>query len=85
MIVLFVLNTFNAQFAYQNTVASGFFEWLYLCVFCWFALEYLISVIENIGHIYGQSTNKLVMAIKMKFSKFFDIEGINETPPNETK
>lgn len=74
MIVLFVLNSFYLEFKDSNNLASAFFEWLYLFVFCWFALEYLISVIENIGRIYGKSTNKLVIAIKGKFNKIFDIE-----------
>lgn len=80
MIVFFVLNTFYLQYKDSNNLASTFFEWLYLFVFCWFALEYLVSVIENIGKIYGQSTNKLVIAIKGKFNKIFDIE---DTPTNE--
>lgn len=81
MIIFFVLNTFYMQYKESNNIASGFFEWLYLFVFCWFALEYLVSVIENIGGIYGQSTNKMVIAIKTKFNKFFDIE----IPTDETK
>lgn len=74
MIVFFVLHSFYLEFKESNSLASTLFEWLYLCVFCWFALEYLISVIENIGKIYGQSTNKLVIAIKSKFNRIFDIE-----------
>lgn len=72
MIVLFVLNTFQEQFKESNNIASVFFEWFYLFVFAWFATEYLISIIENIGKIYGKSTNSLVKAIKSKQKILFE-------------
>jgi hypothetical protein len=79
MIVFFVLNSFYLQYKESNSIASGFFEWLYLAVLIFFALEYLVSVLENIAVISGQSTNVLVASIKKKLNKILDLEQ-NETP-----
>lgn len=79
MIVFFVLNTFYLEYKQSNSLASGVFEWLYLAVLIFFALEYLVSVLENVAIIGGKSNNVLIAAIKKKLNNILDLEQ-NETP-----
>lgn len=78
MIVFFVLNTFYIQYKNSNSIASGFFEWLYIAVLIFFALEYLVSVLENVAVISGQSNNVLISSIRKKLNSILDLEQ-NET------
>lgn len=68
MIVIYVINTFKIQFQESSVILHGLFDWMYAGVFAYTALEYLVSVLENIAVISGKESSALIMAIKEKLN-----------------
>ena len=70
-LLFFVLNTLKIQYEGNNKIAFYFWEWLHTFIVGYVNLEYLISVLENIGVISGKDNTKLIKAITGKFDSIF--------------
>lgn len=66
-LVFLVVNILKLQFASNNVVAFHFWDWLHTFIISYVSLEYLISVIENVGVISGKDNTKLIKLITGKF------------------
>lgn len=67
LILLYVTNSMRLEYSgslesFRN-LASGFFTWLHGTMFIYIVLEYLISVLENLGAITGKSKDNLIKSI----------------------
>lgn len=78
MVLLYVVNTMKIEYSEQggsfSTLASGFFTWLHGTLFIYIVIEYLISVLENLGVITGKSNDTLIMKIIKKLNGFLGDE-----------
>jgi len=52
-------------------MASVLFTWLHGTLFIYINLEYLISVLENLGIITGKDNDGIIKMIKKKFKGLF--------------
>lgn len=68
--LLFILNSLRLEYStYDTTIGKTsylLFNWLHSTVFIYVNLEYLISVLENLGVISGKKKGTLISAIKNK-------------------
>jgi hypothetical protein len=56
-------------------MGSGFFSWLHGTLFVYVTLEYLISVLENIGSLTNEKSKKtLITTIINKLNSFLGLE-----------
>ena len=67
LVLIFITNTIRLEyFGSEETfrvIAAGFFTWLHGTLFIYITIEYLISVLENLGSITGKSKDNLVKSI----------------------
>ena len=73
MVVIYVVHTFKLQFENKNIVLHTLFDWMYSGVFAYTALEYLVSVLENISVITGKESSTLILAIKEKLQNILKL------------
>lgn len=66
----------------QNALVYQLFSWLHGVLIVYVSFEYLISVMENLAVITGQSNNKLLSFIKRKFDGFL---GESDLPKTDVK
>jgi hypothetical protein len=52
-------------------LASGFFTWLHGTLFIYIVVEYLISVLENLGSITKEDENKTLVNLIVKKLNIF--------------
>jgi len=68
--LLFVLNSLRLEYSsYDDTIGRTsylLFNWLHSTIFIYVNIEYLISVLENLGVISGKEKGTLISAIKNK-------------------
>jgi hypothetical protein len=80
--LMFVINSLKKEYVAVdgnfNDLAAGLFTWLHGTLFIYVNLEYLISVLENLGVISGRNNESIIKLIKKKFFK------IQEDDDNET-
>jgi hypothetical protein len=72
--LLFVLNSLKKEYHDSGLfegLASGLFTWLHGTLFIYINLEYLISVLENLGVITGKSNDGVIKLIRKKFKGLF--------------
>lgn len=78
LILLYVVNTMRVEYSDQggnfSNLASGFFTWLHGTLFIYIVIEYLISVLENLGVITGNNNETLIMKIIKKLNSFLGNE-----------
>jgi hypothetical protein len=70
--LMFVINSLKKEYiggGNFNELAAGLFTWLHGTLFIYVNLEYLISVLENLGVISGRNNEGLIELIKSKFFK----------------
>lgn len=76
--LVYVTNSVKLEFINSNGVfdslALVLFTWLHGSIFIYIVLEYLISVLENLGVITGTSNKTLINAITNKLNSFFNNE-----------
>lgn len=76
--LIFILNTLRLEYLlhedFFGAIAYGLFTWLHGTLFIYVCLEYLISVIENLGDISGKSTKGITKKIREKFKGFINDE-----------
>lgn len=73
MVVFYVLHQFAQGFrSKQHALAAQTLDWLYMLVFIYSALEYLVSVLENIAVIGGKPNHTLIDAIKKRLNKWLE-------------
>jgi hypothetical protein len=76
--LLYVVNTIKIEYSEQggnfSTLASGFFTWLHGTLFIYVVIEYLISVLENLGVITGKNNDTLIIKIIKKLNSFLGNE-----------
>ena len=68
--LMFVINMLKKEYHDDgnfNSLANGLLTWLHGTLFIYINLEYLISVLENLGVITGKSNKGLIGLIKSKF------------------
>ena len=68
--LIFVINTLKNEYHDGDgfsSLASELFTWLHGTLFIYINLEYLISVLENLGVITGKSNKGLISLIKGRF------------------
>lgn len=72
--LLYVTNQFYKEYSDHtgvfDNIASGLFKWLHGTLFIYITLEYLISVLENLGVITGDSKKSLINTIINKLNSF---------------
>jgi hypothetical protein len=71
LLCLFILGLFAKEFGKSNVLLGELFSWMRDGVFAFTAIEYLVSVLENVAVISGQSNSRLLNAIKNKMDKVF--------------
>ena len=73
--LLYIVNSFKLEYIPQNTnfgtLASGFFTWLHGTLFIYIVVEYLISVLENLGSITKEDHDKTLINIIVKKLNIF--------------
>jgi len=70
LVLLFVINSLKKEYHDEgnfNELAAGLFTWLHGTLFIYVNLEYLISVLENLGVISGRNNDGLIKLIRDKF------------------
>ena len=75
LVLIFVINTLKLEYSGDgnfNELAKGLLTWLHGTLFIYINLEYLISVLENLGVISGRNNEGLIKLIKKKFFKSQD-------------
>lgn len=76
MSLIFITNSLRMEYKFATDaagmIANTIFTWLHTFLFIYINMEYLISVLENIGIITGnkKNTNSLIKQIKNKFFDF---------------
>jgi hypothetical protein len=69
--LMFVINMLKREYHDSDgnfsDLASGLFTWLHGTLFIYVNLEYLISVLENLGVISGKKNDGIIKVIKEKF------------------
>jgi hypothetical protein len=75
--IVIVLNLFSQFQNYGSLLGLEIdpFSWLYNGFLVAITIQLLVSVLENLGKLGFTETNKVVKAIKVKFNKWFDLEG----------
>ena len=64
----------------MSTLTKGFFGWLHGALFVYITLEYLISVLENLGSLTNEKSKKtLITAIINKLNGLLGLEKENKT------
>ncbi len=81
--LLFITNSLQLEYTNQNDLLSllskGFFSWLHGTLFVYIALEYLISVLENLGSLTKEDDKKtLITAIVNKLNGILGIDRFNK-------
>jgi hypothetical protein len=83
MLLLYTLNTFRIEFSLSSNnmgnLAESLFIWLHGTLFIYITIEYLISVLENLGSISGKEKKTLINSIIKKFNSFLE----NDKKSNE--
>lgn len=79
MTLLFITNSLQLEYEGQkdliSKLAGGFFSWLHGALFVYVSLEYLISVLENLGSLTDEKSKKtLITAIINKLNNFLGLE-----------
>ena len=79
MSLLFITNSIGLEYSGHDDVlsalAKGFFVWLHGTLFIYVTLEYLISVLENLGSLTGEKNKKtLITTIIEKLNSVLGIE-----------
>lgn len=77
--LLFITNSLQLEYVGHNDLMSkltgGFFSWLHGSLFVYITLEYLISVLENLGSLTNEKSKKtLINSIINKLNSFLGIE-----------
>jgi hypothetical protein len=71
LVCLFILGAFATEFSKSNVLLGELFSWMRDGVFAFTAIEYLVSVLENVAVISGQPNSRLLSAIRNKMDKVF--------------
>ncbi len=79
MCLLFITNSVGLEYEnhkdFLSKMGSGFFSWLHGTLFVYVTLEYLISVLENIGSLTNEKSKKtLITTIINKLNSFLGLE-----------
>lgn len=78
MTLLYITNSMRLEYIDNDTnfggLASTFFTWLHGTFFIYITIEYLISVLENLGVITGDSKRSLINTIINKLNSFLGNE-----------
>lgn len=79
MSLLFVTNSMRLEYDGHkdllSVLSTGFFSWLHGALFVYITIEYLISVLENLGSLTNEKNKKtLITAIINKLNSFLKIE-----------
>lgn len=69
LITFYCVNSFRKEFD-GKLIIGEFFDWLWSAGFAYFAVEYLISVLENLSSISGKGKNEFVEAIRERIRRF---------------
>jgi len=72
--LIFILNSLKIEYrGHEDTIgglAYGLLNWLHGTLFIYICIEYLISVLENMGAISGKSNKGIIDNIKDKLKSF---------------
>lgn len=78
MTLLYITNSMRLEYLKNesnfDSLASSLFVWLHGTLFIYIVLEYLISVLENLGVITGDSKKSLINTIINKLNSFLGNE-----------
>jgi phage-related holin len=78
MTLLYITNSIRLEYINVennfDTLASSLFTWLHGTLFIYIVLEYLISVLENLSVITGDSKKSLINTITNKLNSFLGNE-----------
>jgi PAS domain S-box-containing protein len=64
--LFFVLNVFKMEYTNSSSATSGVYEWLHIFIVGYVNMEYLISILENLGVITGKNYGSLIGLVKSK-------------------
>lgn len=82
MTLFFIVHSFMMQWKGESKLVSALFDWLYNIIFIYVCLEYLVSVLENLGAISGKSNVKLIKGLRRKLDKLLDLDETTNTTTN---
>lgn len=90
MILIFITNSLRLEYDGHkdllSLLANGFFSWLHSTLFIYVTLEYLISVLENLGSLTKEKNKKsLIAAILGKLNGILGIDRFNKDEDEEKK
>jgi len=68
LVTFYCCNSFRKEFQETSAIISSVFNWAFYFGFAFFALEYLVSVLENLAVISGKPKSEFINAIKKKIS-----------------
>ncbi|GAF74970.1 unnamed protein product [marine sediment metagenome] len=69
----FITNTFAKEFD-DGSIANMMFTWLHSSLVTYITIEYLLSVIENMGKLSGKSTTPIIKKIRKKLEKYLHLD-----------
>lgn len=83
MTLIFITHSLELEYSDNKDLLSvltkGFFGWLHGALFVYVTLEYLISVLENLGSLTNEKSKKtLITAIINKLNGFLGLEKSNK-------
>lgn len=80
--LLFVLNSLKIEYTLHEDafgrIGYELFNWLHGTLFIYICIEYLISVLENLGTISGRENDTIIAVIRNRLKEFFGKKDKNE-------
>lgn len=73
LMCFFITNSFAKEFE-VGTVANMLFSWLHSSLMIYLSVEYLLSVIENMGKLSGKPTTPIVQKIRKTMEKYLHLD-----------
>ena len=83
--LILVANSFKISYqgleGFQNLLIYQLFSWIHGVLVVYITMEYMISILENMGKINGETDNKLLTFLKKKLDQFLGAAD-NASDPN---
>jgi len=73
LMCFFVTNSFAKEFE-AGSVSNMLFTWLHSSLITYLSVEYLLSVVENMGKLSGKSNTPIVQKIRKKLEKYLHLD-----------
>lgn len=71
LMIFFIVWTVRNQYT-EKPIIYGLFDWLHSTMFIYVCIEYLLSVLENVGEISGKPKNYITGKVADKLREFLN-------------